>query len=204
MLGEFPSGQERISDVAQIVEIAPSDTGLLVQANEIYDISLGKGYIPPEDLLRYSQDRDHYILIGSVINGKLLGIMLAYPADHEYIKDYNDELEKFDTSLQLQPYSTGIIKSLAVKPEYRHEGIGTKLTVESMKRLQEMSCSLLFAPAWDSGKPDSSPKMFDKLGFNNVLEIPNYWTKDSIEKGYQCPNCGNPCHCKAIYYYKRS
>lgn len=133
----------------------------------------------------------------------LLGVAFSSLAQGQDLKKYNEELNRKEKILNLQDYRVGLIKSIAVKPEFRHRGIGTNLTIKSIIKLQGFGCDLLFAISWDSQRQDSSKKMFEKLGFQNVLEINNYWTEDSMREGYLCPNCGNPCFCRAIFYLKK-
>ena len=106
----------------------------------------------------------------------------------------------------------GLIKSVAVEKEYRRRGIGTQLIVEAMRRLKNKGCDLFFAVSWDSGFRDSSPSIFKALSFMEAVKIDNYWTEDSKEKDketgeveikYMCPADGWPCHCSAIFFFRK-
>lgn len=204
MQNEHLFNHENLSVFTKISDITAFDSLLLKQASEIYDISLGQKYIPPDDLLRYSSNPSQFILLGAGIDEKLLGVMLAYPLDKETVNEYSRLFQEYNLPLSFSTLKIGLIKSVAVRPEYRHRGIGTKLTIQSMIRLKKMSCDFFLAVSWISNRPDSSQGMFEKLGFENMLNIPNYWTQDSIEKGYSCPNCGNPCHCTASFYLRKA
>ncbi len=195
---------ENLSSFAKIRDITTSDDLLLKQASTIYDISLGQGYISPEDLMRYVSNPDSFILLGAVINQTLIGVMLAYPLDQETSRKYTYTFQEHNLPIPLSDFKIGLIKSVSVRPEYRHRGIGTQLTIESMVRLKSMPCDFFLAVSWVSNKPDSSQKMFEKLGFKNILSINDYWTQESIKEGYLCPNCGNPCHCTAIFYFRKA
>lgn len=197
-------GREIAPNIAQIQDIKAGDTGLLKQAEQIYSLSLGQNYISADDLMRYAANPEKYILLGATIDRKLAGIMLAFPLNEEIGREFNEAFQKNNVSIFLPQYSTGVIKSVAVHPDFRHHGLGTKLTIEAMARLKRMSTKIFAALSWDSGKPDSSPKMFEKLGYKNVLTVKEYWKQDSEEKQYACPNCGNPCHCTAIFYIKKA
>lgn len=194
---------KEIGNIAKIRSITPQDTDSLNQASSIYDLSLGQKYIPFDSLLEYSKYPDKYILIGSFLDQTLLGVMLALPLDNDLSEEFNNAFVKNNISIFLPKSITGVIKSVAVHPDFRHHGIGTTLTIEAMKRLEGMSTRIFTALSWDSGKPDSSPKMFEKLGYKNILRVRDYWYHDSLEKKYECPICGNPCHCNAIFYVKR-
>lgn len=130
--------------------------------------------------------------------------MLAYPLDQATTSKYAHDFQEHNLQVSLSGFKIGLIKSVAVKPEYRHQGIGTDLTIESMVRLKKMSCDFFLAVSWVSNRPDSSQKMFEKLGFKNILSIPDYWTEESIKEGYLCPNCRNPCHCTANFYLRKA
>ncbi|MDO8460937.1 MAG: N-acetyltransferase [bacterium] len=200
MQGEHLFNCDNLSSITRISDIKALDKLLLKQASEIYDISLGQKYIPFQDLLRYAANPDLFVLLGTTIDQTLLGIMLAYPLENETVNEYTHVFKEYNLPILFSDFKVGLIKSVAVRPAYRHQGIGTKLTIESMIRLKEMSCDSFLAVSWVSNRPDSSQKMFEKLGFKNILSIPDYWTEDSIKEGYLCPNCGNPCHCTAIFY----
>lgn len=204
MQNEHMSNRENLPGLTTIRDIKASDRLLLQQASEIYDISLGQNYIPREELLRYASNPTQFILIGATVNQILLGVMLAYPLDKETISKYERDFEAYNLQAPFSDFKIGLIKSVAVRPEYRHRGIGTELTVESMVRLKNMSCDFFLAVSWVSNRPDSSQGMFEKLGFENILSIPDYWTQESIKEGYLCPNCGNPCHCTANFYFRKA
>lgn len=185
-----------------ILDITLKDTHVIQKALAIYDQSLGQDYITPDDFIKYIKNKEKYIVIGATLQNNLVGVMVAYTMGIEETQEYNDILRKHKGPLTLESYKVGVIKSVAVEKQHRHRGIGTQLTRESIRSLQMKECNALFAISWVSNKPYSSQPMFESLGFRNILTIPNYWTEDSIKEGYLCPNCGNPCRCAAIFYFK--
>lgn len=132
MQNEYKFNHENLSSFATIIDITASDNLLLEQASEIYDISLGEGYIPLEDLNHYAVDPKRFILIGASIDQTLLGVMLAHPLDEETISKYAHTFQEHNLPVPFSDFKVGLIKSVAVRPEYRHTGIGTKLTIESI------------------------------------------------------------------------
>lgn len=185
-----------------IINITLKDTHAIQKALVIYDQSLGQDYIAPDDFIKYIKNKEKYIVIGATLQNNLVGVMVAYTMNPEETQEYTDVLRKHKVPFTLESYKVGLIKSVAVEKQYRHRGIGTQLTQESIRSLQMKGCDALFAISWVSNKPDSSQPMFESLGFRNILMVPNYWTEDSIKEGYLCPNCGNPCRCTAIFYFK--
>lgn len=67
------------------------------------------------------------------------------------------------------------IRSLAVKPEYCHKGIGTALSIQCIKEAEELEISKLFALTY---KPD----FFEKLGFKRVdkSQLPHKVWRDCL------------------------
>lgn len=206
MLNEYSQNKENSLCSRTINDINPSDINSLKQAKKIYDIGLGENYIPSEDLLSYASHPEKYISLGSYSSdGELLGVILANRLDEKEREKYNLTFQQNSVDIMLPAYTTGLIKSVAVKQEYRQKGIGAELIKEAIERLKDMSCELILAVAWASGKPGSSPKILEKLSFKNILGVEEYWKEDSLKEGYSCPNCGKPpCRCKALFYLHKA
>lgn len=103
-------------------------------------------------------------------------------------------------SIQINTEATdkvGIIKQLVVKEGYQQKGIATQLIKHY---LTNISASFYLYIAWKKEHFTPINQLMNKNGFNPILTIPKYWKKDSIEKNYNCPTCGNPCICDAIIY----
>lgn len=73
-----------------------------------------------------------------------------------------------------------------------------KDSIDEFKRREiKTVCSI----AWKSKYRTNIGGILKRLGFEQILEIQNYWKEDSIEKGYSCPVCGGPpCKCSAVIY----
>jgi len=188
---------------------------LIQKAVEIYEQGLGQKYITKEALIKYSEDKDKYILIGAMVGNDLAGVMVAYPMEpHEYGK-YDFELFENEVPDLFKGYKVGLIKSVSVEKRYRRRGIGTQLIIESMQRLKERGCDLYFAVSWVSGLRDSSSSVFKDLKFTDAAYIPNYWTEDSKKRdektgevigfNYTCPvqGEGKACVCPAIFFFRK-
>lgn len=178
-----------------------SDTDLIEQASAIYDESLGQKYIPVQDLVRYISKPEQYVVLGSISQDKLLGALIGSVLGDDESSGYDSVLQIHESGIRLADHRVGLVKSVAVEKRFRHCGIGTHLTEEAMRQLKKLGCGAFFAVSWVSNKPDSSQGMFEKLNYRKLIRLKNYWTQDSIEQGYDCPNCGSPCFCSAIYYF---
>ncbi len=110
---------------------------------------------------------------------------------------------KFNTSI-------GLLRSIAVAPNYRRRGVATDLTETCISWCTEHGASTMLAFAW---LPHTTPQqatpqqampqlagVLEHTGFTLVERIDNYWTQDSQSKHYQCPVCGPTCVCAATVY----
>ena len=58
--------------------------------------------------------------------------------------------------------------------------------------------------AWKNKKGVNMERIFEKNGFSKIKTIEKYWSEESIENNYCCPECGNPpCNCSSIIYFKK-
>ena len=60
----------------------------------------------------------------------------------------------------------------------------------------------IISTAWKRAGKINIGNILLRSGYNVMTEIPDYWYKDSVEKGYLCPQCGNPCHCSCVIFEK--
>jgi GNAT superfamily N-acetyltransferase len=105
---------------------------------------------------------------------------------------------KFNTSI-------GLLRSIAVEPNYRRRGVATDLTEACIAWCAQQGASTMLTFAWlaHTDAQQASPQLTGVLkhtGFTWVETIDNYWTQDSQSKHYQCPACGPTCTCAAAVY----
>ncbi len=98
----------------------------------------------------------------------------------------------------------GILKTMAVDRNHRHNGIGNKLFQDALINLQKNNVTKVIGIEWKQTPSKITIEKF-LLENNFVLEfeIKEFWKKDSIQKNYMCPVCGNPCLCTAQIYSKK-
>jgi GNAT superfamily N-acetyltransferase len=92
------------------------------------------------------------------------------------------------------------VRTVAVAQEFSGQGIGTALVAKAVDYLKGLGANSIFSPLWKHDGVVNSDVIFRRNGFVPKYEIPDYWLKDSIEKGYSCPVCGKGCHCTCVMY----
>ena len=92
------------------------------------------------------------------------------------------------------------VRTVAVAQEFWGQGIGTALVAKAVDCLKDLGAKQIFSPLWKHDGVVNSDVIFRRNGFVPKYEIPDYWLKDSMEKGYSCPVCGKVCHCVCEMY----
>ena len=140
----------------------------------IADARLGENYITGKDFVNAQ-----VFVAEDVVNVAIAGFCIAF-VDSADAKSY--------------------VRTVAVSQEYSGQGIGTALVAKAVDYLEGLGAKNIFSPLWKHDGVVNSDVIFRRNGFLPVREIPDYWLKDSIEKGYSCPVCGKGCHCTCVMY----
>jgi len=154
----------------RIRDMQSADT---VEIFAIADMQLGKNYITIDDL-----SVRNVIVAEDVVLQKSVGFCLSYVGQR----------------------GDAYVRTVAVNPDYSGRGIGTDLVAKSVEYLKCSGAKKIMSPLWKHDGIVNSEVIFRRNGFVPVHEIPDYWLKDSIEKGYSCPVCGKGCHCTCVMY----
>lgn len=184
----------------KIVQIKPTDYTHVSEALEIYNLSLGDGYFTRSLLLEYVQNPQSSVALGAIVQNRLVGVITGGFLSNEQTQDYRSDLSEVGDILT--DHKIGLIKSVAIGENFRQQGIGTNLTLRTLERFRQLGCTASLAESWDYDRPYSSRKMFESLQFTKLLRVSDRWTQDSIDRKYECPFDGNPCHCAAIFFFK--
>ena len=114
-----------------------------------------------------------------------------------------DELGKivgFCIALVAAKDGKSYVRTVAVDSAYSGQGIGTALVAKAVDYLKVLGAERIFSPLWKHNGVVNSDVIFRRNGFVPKHGIPDYWLKDSMEKGYSCPVCGKGCHCTCVMY----
>jgi len=105
-------------------------------------------------------------------------------------------------SPHLWPYSlaeSGYFQTAYVDDSARRQGVGSRMATAAMASLQQLGARGVVTHCWKESPGNSSFSYLSHLGFQPIVEIPDYW----IDVDYTCVRDGYPCRCTAIEMYLR-
>jgi ribosomal protein S18 acetylase RimI-like enzyme len=94
----------------------------------------------------------------------------------------------------------GHLRTGAVHPSFRRQGVGAALIDARLARLRDAGCTAVIALAWLSGDRDNSQGLLRAHDLEPVAVIPDYWRTDPPGTGTPCAVCGPDCRCRAAVY----
>ncbi|MBN2742912.1 MAG: GNAT family N-acetyltransferase [Marinilabiliaceae bacterium] len=158
----------------------------------VSDVCFGKGYLGFPDF-----QSQQAVCLGGFIGGQLVGFALNQCIS---LFTWPDDLEVMKPDLPVH-----LVKSIAVLPEFRHQGLGDGLLSASLALPQLSSCAYVVGYAWKQVDRVPVHHQFVRHGFLPMMEMPMFWYNDSLAKGYHCDLCGAPpCNCSAVFYLKKN
>lgn len=169
---------------------------------DISDKQLGKDYLTHDILEKIADDsQDYFCEVAIDIHNKIIGFYLGYIIQPSQIEEVlKISQEKIPRALKYAN-KIGVLKTIAIDDRYQGYGIGTKLTENSIQSFRKANAQMVCSVAWKSKKGINIGGILSNLQFKCITELPEYWKEDSIEKGYECPVCGQPpCVCSAVIY----
>lgn len=164
--------------------------------------SLGDRYIDREGLKGFVGSSSECIAVTAAVGREIVGVHLSEVMQPDDVTRLEDQVRAAGTPNNLDCHRVGLLKSLAVKTNARGRGVGTWLTLNSIDYFKSHGCTLVAALSWESGSEQSSRRMLEACGFEQMALMPDYWKQESIDKGYECPVCGVPCTCSATLLVK--
>jgi len=167
-------------------------SSLPLEIKKIANESLGLGVL--KSIFSYSNT---YHLMIKISDGAFIGFALYHFK--------NTKMKNGET------YVTGVIDAVCVSTAYRGEGFGTLLTFGTLRKMSAYGADrvelLLKTPSTDDrdGEPGvpliGNEELLFCLGFRKIQMFHEYYSKRSIQYGYDCIFCGNkPDTCKAVLY----
>ncbi len=182
-------------------KVRPAKISDFPNITRIADSQLGKNYIT-EDFLReiINEDDSTFCLVAyNAQTSRVVGFCINKYVDYSELKEITQGRDinelKFENKI-------GIIKTVAVDEVSKNLGLGSMLVGESLTVMEKDGVTCFASPAWKHAGIINVASILEKCGFERALEIPKYWYESSIKEGFNCPHCGNPCHCSCVIYLK--
>lgn len=183
-------------------------SGVIIRALEEADLpdtlsllngALGNDYIKDSDLSAYAKQGSKIGRIAVGDNGLIVAAVtgiLMLPGVRMSELVHADHAERLGKLVPEASFSrVGILKSGAVSPTSRGTGIGTAVSGATTDALFREGASCVVGMAWTDDDGCHAEGMMNRLGFQMRGDIPKLWHQESIDEGYGCPSCGNPCQC---------
>jgi ribosomal protein S18 acetylase RimI-like enzyme len=166
---------------------------------DLIDIQFGKDYMRESDLESYLLDKNKVGLV-AIQENKVVGFTFLQRYSHVDIMGLAlTDLNWFENQMETFE-SIGVIKMIAVDSYAGQKGIGFALTKSSIEELSKNNTKLL-SICWQHKDDSPFMRILEKNNLNAAHTISNFWSDDSLEKGYDCANCGHPpCECTAVIY----
>lgn len=165
----------------------------------------GEGYITNID--SYMDSRNSISLVAiDIIKNKIVGYSLSQKCSQSSLAEIIKETKIQDHDLKRADNNNtlGIIKTIAVKPEYQGKGIGRKLIVQSEAGLEKLDVSTIIIPAWRYGDNVNIANTLLSLNYKQFKSNNSHWKSECERNLFSCPKkTKNRCVC-GVDFYKKS
>lgn len=173
-------------------------TSLIKMSNE----QLGEDYLSTDLLTQTLNPTSSFRcnVIINKLNNKVLGFSLnevIEPKKLDEIMKNKATINEFSLEEKI-----GYIKTVVIDKKFEGFGLSTALLTHCIKEFEKEGIKRFISTAWKHCGVINIGGVLTRLGFIKRIEIPDYWYEDSIKEKFQCPQCGNPCHCTCAIYIK--
>lgn len=167
----------------------------------IADVQLGKDYLTRQifSSCLKSNNNINCLVADDADNNSICGFAIFKLIDKKELKSIT---KGHDIEQLCFEDSIGYLRTIAVAPEYTNQGIASHLAKNILDYFKNNNIKCIISTAWKHAGIINISSILEHLGFDKVIEIPNYWHEDSIKEGFMCPQCGNPCTCSCVIYGK--
>ena len=165
------------------------------------DQQLGAGYVSIETLRRIhdSESADHCLVARHAATGAVIAFCIYKVITPEKAEEL---CRGKKTTFSAFGNKIGYLATIAVSEKYRGNGIASRLIGEVHERFAHENINYIISTAWKHAGKINIGNVLERSGYHFVLEVPDYWYEDSVQKGFSCPQCGNPCHCACVIFEK--
>jgi GNAT superfamily N-acetyltransferase len=175
--------------------LAAGDGATAAAAAALLNREMGEGLYRPEWLLEDAASPAAGVWVaGSLeVAGAAVARIVA-ATDSGYYRAFGPP------ALDLFAGTVGSFEALAVRPDRRGHGLGSRLTSVSLDWMRERGCTSAVTLSWRSGREGSSAGLFRRLGMREGPTVERFYYDESVRDGWTCPVCGGPCTCAATLF----
>lgn len=165
------------------------------QVKAFTDQWIGLNYYSESELSHYLE-QSLGCSIAAFVNDELAAIRISL-APGNWVNEMKSGLTP--TKWKVKPSEMSYFKSLFVAKKFQAEGLGKKLSLQSIELLKEKGAKAVLCHSWLESPNNSSQRYLLKMGFEAIAEFPKFW--HPID--YQCTRCApKRCECTAIEMVK--
>ena len=171
----------------------------------ICDIELGKGYLNFETLKKLVNNKNTLVIGAFDLNNKMLGFGYCTILKQAELEEsmHSSQYKKIPQIIKT-PKKIGITNTIVILNNYKGKGLGSVIFNNFLTFFKENSIDTVTGFAWKTKEGINMEAIFKKTNFYILEVIQNFWREDSIEKKYNCPDCGAPpCNCSTVIYLKK-
>lgn len=94
----------------------------------------------------------------------------------------------------------GLLQSIATAHKFQGKGVGKRLVEHATASLKKRGAQQVISLGWKTDTVHIG-KVLEGCGFKVRHTFSAFWKEESLDKGYDCPQCGAPpCECDAVLF----
>ena len=173
------------------------------EVSAVADRVFGTGYFSSPSEIAQTQDSCFLVSISpdEEVIGFVYGRVLPRGGLDAFLeqrmKDIPEDLKAADAEGVL-----GVVQSVAVAPEHRGKGIGSKLLRAVHDGIVGLGADKLIVTFKRGPVEASVDGIMGKLGFQQWAKLPTYFRERCEQAAFDCIHRRNGCSCEAILYRK--
>jgi ribosomal protein S18 acetylase RimI-like enzyme len=152
-------------------------------------------YLSPADYMEYYEkslkDKTRNSLVAT-IGSRIIGFSVMY-APGRWAPDEFCTVTKWSKSPELCAY----YKVACIIPEFQNHGVAGMLSRMAIEIARKQGAHAIIAHVWLNSPNNASLRLVERLGGMTIGVHKKRWYRESVEKGWRCSRCGNPCACDA-------
>ena len=171
---------------------------------EISKAELGSDYLEGDDFLMTLGSKDDFCLVAVDETGPI-GFAICNVFGKEGVDPILHMPDCPERDEMLSIGRIGYLASVAVLDSAKGKGAGTLLVDAAEREFDRRRVDASCAMAWKAVQGYVNiAKVVERAGMTAVAEYQGYWNDPrAFPNGHDCPVCGNPCKCSAVFYLKK-